>query len=130
MKLFDNGLVQMASAHGVVDTLDRLERLARERGLLVFARIDFSGDAERAGLALRPEQMLIFGNPRAGTPLMQAVPTCAIDLPVKALAWEDIEGKTWLAYNAPEYLVKRHGLESSLGANLGAAVPLMEAATR
>ena len=126
----DPGIVQIPSRHGVADTLDRLERLVKERGLIVFARIDFSGDAARAGLTMRPEQMLIFGNPKAGTPLMQAAPTCGIDLPLKALVWEDAGGKTWLAYNAPEYVVRRHGLASALASNLAAAIPLLEAATK
>ena len=126
----DAGIVQIASQHSVADTLDRLERLVRERGLIVFARIDFSGDAGRAGLTMRPEQMLIFGNPKAGTALMQAVPTSGIDLPLKALVWEDASGKTWLAYNAPEYVVRRHGLAPALASNLAAAVPLLEAATK
>src|ERR1700758_5504865 len=125
----DSGVVRIPSLHSVTDTLDRLERLLRERGLIVFARIDFSGDAARAGLAMRAEQMLVFGNPKAGTPLMQAVPASGIDLPLKALAWEDVDGKTWLAYNAPEYVVRRHGLAPSFGANLAAAIPLLEAAT-
>lgn len=126
----DAGMVQIASQHGVADTLDRLEQLVRERGLIVFARIDFSGDAGRAGLTMRPEQMLIFGNPKAGTALMQAVPTSGIDLPLKALVWEDASGKTWLAYNAPEYVVRRHGLAPALASNLAAPVPLLEAATK
>ena len=126
----DAGIVQIPSQHGVADTLDRLERLVKERGLIVFARIDFSGDAARAGLTMRPEQMLIFGNPKGGTPLMQAAPTCGLDLPLKALVWEDASGKTWLAYNTPEYVVRRHAVASALAANLAAAIPLLEAATR
>jgi uncharacterized protein (DUF302 family) len=126
----DPGIVQIPSQHAVADTIDRLERLLKERGLIVFARIDFSGDAARAGLTMRPEQMLIFGNPKAGTPLMQAAPTSGIDLPMKALVWEDAGGKTWLAYNAPEYVVRRHGLAPALASNLAAPIPLLEAATK
>ena len=124
------GLVHIPSQHAVAETLDRLEALLKERGLLVFARIDFSGDAARAGLSMRAEQMLIFGSPKAGTPLMQAVPTVAIDLPLKALAWEDASGRTWLAYNAPEYVVHRHGLAATFAANLAASIPLLEAAAK
>ena len=124
------GIVQLPSRHPVAETLDRLERLLKERGLVIFARIDFSGDAARAGLVMRAEQMLVFGSPKAGTPLMQAVPTAAIDLPLKALAWEDAGGSTWLAYNAPDYIVQRHGLAPSYAANLAAAIPLLEAATQ
>jgi uncharacterized protein (DUF302 family) len=125
-----SGLIRIASQHGVVETLDRLERLLKERGLMIFARIDFSGDAARAGLTMRPEQMLLFGNPKAGTPLMQAAPTCGIDLPLKALAWEDTDGKTWVAYNSADYVTARHGLAPALGGALMAAVPLLEAATK
>ena len=95
---------------------------------MIFARIDFSGDAGRAGLHMRPEQLLIFGNPKGGTPLMQAVPTIGLDLPLKALVWEDAEGKTWLAYNDPKYIVQRHAVESNLGANLAGVIPLLERA--
>jgi uncharacterized protein (DUF302 family) len=126
----DSGIVQIPSQHNVADTIDRLERLLRERGIMVFARIDFSGDAGRAGLTMRAEQMLIFGNPKAGTPLMQAVPVSGLDLPLKALVWEDANGKTWLAYNAPDYVVRRHGLAPALSANLAAPIPILEAATK
>jgi uncharacterized protein (DUF302 family) len=121
-----SGVVVLASVHPVSTTVDRLESLLKEKGIMIFARIDFSGDAGRAGLQLRPEQMLIFGNPKSGTPLMQAVPTVGLDLPLKALAWEDAEGKTWLAYNDPKYIVQRHGVESNLRANLAAVIPLLE----
>jgi uncharacterized protein (DUF302 family) len=124
----DAGIVRIESRHGVAGTIDRLERSLKERGLIVFARIDFGGDAARAGLSMRAEQMLIFGNPKAGTPLMQAVPSCGIDLPLKALAWEDADGRAWLAWNAPEWLVRRHGLDPAFTANLAAAVPLLQAA--
>jgi len=124
------GIVRIPSQYSVTETLDRLERLLEEKGITVFARIDFSGDAARAGLTLRAEQMLIFGNPKAGTPLMQAIPASGIDLPLKALGWEDAGGKTWLAYNAPEYIVRRHGLAPALGANLAAPIPVLEAATK
>ncbi|MBV8210871.1 MAG: DUF302 domain-containing protein [Burkholderiaceae bacterium] len=124
------GIVRIPSVHSVAETLDRLERLLKERGVIVFARIDFSADAVRAGLAMRAEQMLVFGNPKAGTPLMQAAPASGIDLPLKALAWEDAEGKTWLAYNAPEYVVRRHALAPSFAANLAAPIPLLEAAAK
>jgi len=122
------GVVVLASNHPVDRTIDRLESLLKEKGVLVFARIDFSGDAARAGLHMRPEQLLIFGNPKGGTPLMQAVPTVGLDLPLKALVWEDPEGKTWLAYNDPKYIVQRHAVESNLSANLAAVIPLLERA--
>jgi uncharacterized protein (DUF302 family) len=124
----DAGVVRIASKHGVAETLDRLERLLKERGLIVFARIDFSDDAAKAGLTLSAEQMLIFGNPKAGTPLLQAAPTVGLDLPLKALAWADADGKTWVAYNAPEYITRRHGLAASFSANLSGPVALLQAA--
>src|SRR5262245_51615648 len=86
-----NGIENVASKHSVAETIGRLESLAKSKQLTVFARIDFSADAAKAGLSMRPTQMLIFGNPKAGTPLMQAVPSVAIDLPLKALAWQDSE---------------------------------------
>jgi len=124
----DHGIVRIASSHSVGVTMDHLESLLKERGIIVFARIDFSGDAARAGLTLRPEQLLIFGNPKAGTPLMQAAATAGLDLPLKALIWEDADGKTWLAYNTPQYVVRRHGLASTLSTNLAAVVPILERA--
>jgi len=122
------GLTRIASSHSVEKTLERLEALLGERGIMVFARIDFSGDAARAGLTLRAERMLIFGNPKAGTPLMERAPTAGIDLPLKALVWEDADGATWIAYNDPHYIVERHGLDAALAANLAAVVPLLERA--
>jgi uncharacterized protein (DUF302 family) len=122
------GFIQLPSHHSVATTIDRLETMLKEKGILVFARIDFSGDAGRAGLQMRPEQMLIFGNPRAGTPLMLAAPSSGLDLPVKVLVWEAADGKVWAAYNDPEYVVRRHGLSGSLAANLAAVVPIIERA--
>jgi uncharacterized protein (DUF302 family) len=111
-------------------TADWLEALLTERGILVFARIDFSADAARAGLAMPAEQLLIFGNPRAGTPLMLAAPTVGLDLPLKALVFEDDAGECWIAYNDPLYIVRRHGLAATFGQNLAAVVPLLERAAQ
>lgn len=122
------GVIQLRSRHSVSVTIDRLEGLLQERGVLVFARIDFSGDAERAGLRMPAEQMLIFGNPKAGTPLMLAVPAAGLDLPLKMLAWEGPDGNVWAAYNDPQYLVQRYGLPAALATNLTAVVPLIERA--
>ena len=124
----DTGITRMRSAHSVAQTVQRLESLLKERGVMIFARIDFSGDAARAGLTLREEQMLIFGNPKAGTPLMQSAPAAGLDLPLKALVWEDAEGHTQIAYNDPHYIIRRHGLDAALAANLAAVVPLIERA--
>jgi uncharacterized protein (DUF302 family) len=128
MSHMDSGIITMASRHPVATTMERLEAALRERGILVFARIDFSADAARAGLTMRPEQLLIFGNPKAGTPLMQAEPVIGLDLPFKALVWEDAGGQAWISYNDPHYLARRHGLADALAANLAAVVPLIERA--
>ena len=122
------GAIDIPSRHPVVETIDRLDALARANGLLVFARIDFSGDAGRAGLALRPMQMLIFGNPKAGTPLLAEAPRSGLDLPLKALAWEDASGKVWISLNDPEYIVKRHGLRGELAKNIAGAGALVQKA--
>jgi uncharacterized protein (DUF302 family) len=123
-----SGFVDVTSHHSVPTTLDRLESLAKSRGLTIFARIDFSGDALRAGLALRPMQMLLFGNPKAGTPLMVASPRVGLDLPLKALAWEDADGTVRVSTNRPDYIERRHGLPHELISNVAGANALIEAA--
>lgn len=110
----------------VNETLSKVEALAKARGLTIFARIDFSGDAARVGLTMPPAGLIILGNPAAGTPLMTAAPTVAIDLPLKLLAWTDGEGRTWLAYNEPDYLQARHGFPPELSRNI-AAIGLLAA---
>jgi len=104
------GIISKASKYSVPDTLDRVEAALKAKGVKIFVRVDHSGEAEKAGLTMPPTQLLIFGNPKAGTPVMLAAPTAAIDLPLKALAWQDGDGKVWLSYNDPEYLKKRYGL--------------------
>jgi uncharacterized protein (DUF302 family) len=126
----DRGFVQIASSHSVAETVERLETQLKEHGITIFARLDFAADAAGVGLNMRPERMLIFGNPKAGTPLMQAVPASGLDLPLKVLVWEDAPGKTWLAYNRPEYIVARHGLPAAMADNLAGVVPLIEGAAR
>jgi uncharacterized protein (DUF302 family) len=126
----DSGITRITSQHSVTTTIERLESLLKERGVMVFARIDFSGDAARAGLTMLPEQMLIFGNPKAGTPLMQSVPAAGLDLPLKALVWQDANGQTQVAWNDPQYIIRRHGLDAAFAANLAAVVPLIERAAR
>jgi uncharacterized protein (DUF302 family) len=106
-----HGLISLKSAFPVKETVDRLARLAESNGLTVFCRIDHAANAVSAGLELRPTEVLIFGNAKGGTPLMQAAQTIGIDLPLKALAWEDVTGQTWLAYNDPVWLTVRHGIE-------------------
>ncbi|MFC4528667.1 DUF302 domain-containing protein [Dyella halodurans] len=124
----DQGIVRLRSEHDVPQTMEKLEQLLQAHGVMIFARIDFSGDAVRAGLELRPEQMLIFGNPKAGTPLMQAEPVVGLDLPLKALVWEDEHGTTWIGYNTPNYITQRHGLPAAIGGNLAGAIGLLEQA--
>jgi uncharacterized protein (DUF302 family) len=126
----ENGIVSTASNHSVPETLDRLESIAKAKGITIFARIDFSGDAARNGLEMRPTQLLIFGNPKAGTPLMVAAPSAALDLPLKALAWEDASGKVWISYNAPEYIGARHGLPEALLQSIAGIKTLVEMAGR
>lgn len=104
------GLTTMASNFGPKETMDRLEAEISAKGMTVFARIDHAGGAADAGLELRPTNLIIFGNARGGTPLMQASQTSGIDLPLKALVWQDVAGKTWLSYNEPSWIVQRHGL--------------------
>jgi len=104
----DNGLATKASKYSVLDTVSRLEAILKSSGMTVFARIDHRAEAEKVGLAMRPAQVIIFGNPKGGTPLMVASPTVAIDLPLKALIWEDASGRVWLSYNAAAYLKSRH----------------------
>jgi uncharacterized protein (DUF302 family) len=106
----ENGFVAIPSRHSVKDTIDRLAADIAAKGMTVFARVDHAAGAAAAGLTLRPTELLIFGNAKGGTPLMQAQQTIGIDLPLKALAWEDSAGKVWLAYNDPAWLAARHGL--------------------
>jgi uncharacterized protein (DUF302 family) len=121
------GVVSKPSAHSVEETIDRLEAVLREKNVHVFARIDQRAEAQKAGLQMPAMELLIFGNPKAGTPLMIAEPTIGIDLPLKAMAWEDREGKVWLSYNAPEYLEERYGMELKA---LGVICGLVEQALR
>ncbi len=124
----DDGLVRVASHYSVEETMQRLETAFAAKGLQIFARIDHSGEAEKVGLKLRPTKVLIFGSPKGGTPLMVAAPTLAIDLPLKALVFEDDGGKVWLVYNRPEYLQARHGFPADLIKNLAGASMIMEKA--
>jgi len=124
----DRGMIDLPSPYSVPDTLARLESILKERGLTIFARVDHSGEAEKAGLKMRPTQLLIFGSPKAGTPLMVATPSVAIDLPLKALAWEDERGRVWLSFNAPEYLQQRHGFPADLLKNIAGASALIQKA--
>ena len=118
-----DGMTTIASSLGPKETTDRLEAEIKAKGLTVFARIDHAVGAAQVGLPLRPTELLIFGNARGGTPLMQASQTAGIDLPLKCLVWQDEAGKTWLSYNEPGWIAHRHGL----GATADAAVKAMTA---
>lgn len=124
----NDGLISLASRHSVEETLQRLESLLQERGIMIFARVDHSGEAEKAGLKMRPTKLLIFGNPKGGTPLMQAAPTVAIDLPLKALFSEDADGRVWLTYNDPAYLQQRHNFPADLLPNIAGVSALFQKA--
>ena len=124
----DRGMVDIPSPYSVPESISRVESLLKEKGLTLFARVDHSGEAEKAGLKMRPTQLLIFGSPKAGTPLMVAAPSLAIDLPLKALVWEDAQGKVWVSFNAPEYLQQRHGVPADLVKNIAGVGALLEKA--
>ncbi len=120
-----NGLVQVASRYSVDETVQRLESFLGQKGLQVFGVIDHSGEAAKVGLKMRPTKVVIFGSPKGGTPLMVAVPTLAIDLPLKALVAEDENGKVWVSWNSPEYLQQRHGVPEDLIKNIAGAGALL-----
>lgn len=120
-----NGLLTKPSPYSVLKTLDHIEAFLRSKNVTVFARVDHSGEAEKAGLHMPPTQVLIFGNPKGGTPVMLANPLSAIDLPLKVLAWQDTDGKVWLTWNDPQYLKARYGLSDDVLAPLAAAITLV-----
>lgn len=122
----DNGMVHLSSPYSVPETLKKLVAVLQSRGLTVFARIDHSGEAEKVGMKMHPTQLIVFGSPKAGTPLMVASPTLAIDLPLKALVWEDAGGKVWLSYNTTEYLKQRHNIPDDLVKNIAVIGPLLQ----
>jgi uncharacterized protein (DUF302 family) len=124
----ENGLVHVASSRSVPETLKKLQTAIEARGLKIFTLIDHSGEAEKAGLKMKPTELLIFGSPKAGTPLMIVAPTLAIDLPLKALVWEDKNDKVWVSYNSPDYLEQRHGIPADLMKNIAGVGALVEKA--
>jgi uncharacterized protein (DUF302 family) len=130
IQLPDNGLIHLSSPYTVSETLERLETIVQAKGLAILARIDHSGDAAKAGLQMQPTKLLIFGNARSGTPLMIASPGVAIDLPLKALVWQDDAGKVWLSYNTPEYLKERHGIPDELLQNIAGIGAICSEAVR
>lgn len=122
----DNGMVHLSSPYSVPETLKRLESILQSKGLTVFARIDHSGEAEKVGMKMHPTQLIVFGSPKGGTPLMVAAPTLAIDLPLKALVWQDAEAKVWVSYNSSEYLKRRHNIPDDLVKNIAVIGPLLQ----
>ena len=119
------GIVSKASNRSVDQTVRRLEDLLHSKGVKLFALVDHSGEARKVGLTMRPTKLLIFGNPEAGTPLMLASRSAAIDLPLKVLVWEDSDGRVWISYNTPEYLKERHGLPEALLGNIAVVEALV-----
>jgi uncharacterized protein (DUF302 family) len=124
------GLTTVRSSYGPKDTMNRLEADIKAKGMTVFARIDHAAGAAEVGLSLRPTELLIFGNAKGGTPLMQSIQTIGIDLPLKALVWQDASGDTWLSYNDPGWLAKRHGLGPEVAASVSAMSAALSAAAR
>jgi uncharacterized protein (DUF302 family) len=122
------GVISKASKYSVPETLDRVDALLQSKGIKIFVRVDHSGEAEKVGLKMPPTQLLIFGNPKGGTPVMLAAPTAAIDLPLKALAWQDEDGKVWLSYNEPGYIKKRFSLTDEQVKTIVGIGPLIEQA--
>ena len=122
------GIVTRPSNHSVDETVDRLKNILASRGVTLFAIIDHSGEAEKVGMKMPPTKLLIFGNPKGGTPLMLAAPSIALDLPLKILVAEDSQGKVWLSYNSPEYLKERHGLPGDLLQNIAVVETLADKA--
>jgi uncharacterized protein (DUF302 family) len=114
------GLIHIPTNHSVDETVKKLKGILQAKGITLFALVDHSGEAAKAGMKMRPTKLLIFGDPKAGTPVMLAAPSSAIDLPLKILIWEDVQGKVWLTYNSPSYLQERHNLAPELLQNIAA----------
>ena len=124
----EEGIVKIPSRHSLDETVDKLKTILKSKGVTLFALIDHSGEAEKVGLTMPPTKLLIFGNPKGGTPLMLAAPSAAIDLPLKILVAEDSQGKVWMSYNSAEYLKERHGLPQDLLQNIAVVQTLATAA--
>jgi uncharacterized protein (DUF302 family) len=124
----EEGIVKIPSHHSVDETVDKLKGILRSKGVTLFALVDHSGEAEKVGMKMPPTKLLIFGNPKGGTPLMLAAPSAALDLPLKILIAEDAEGKVWISYNSAEYLKERHGLPETLVTNIAVVQAIAAAA--
>lgn len=125
----NRGIIEKQSKYSVDETLEKLKQILQTRGISIFAVIDHSGEAEKVGLKMRPTKLVIFGNPKAGTPVMLAAPRSAIDLPLKILIWEDPGGTVWASYNSPAFLQERHGLPQELLQNIAVVEGLATAIT-
>ncbi len=125
----EEGIVKIPSHHSVDETVDKLTTILKSKGVTLFAVVDHSGEAEKVGMKMPPTKLLIFGSPKAGTPLMLAAPSVAIDLPLKILVAQDAQGKAWISYNSPAYLKERHGLPDNLLPNIAVVQALVAAAT-
>src|SRR5438477_8628961 len=120
----ESGLIDIPSNHSVEETVEKLKGILQAKGITLFALVDHSGEAEKAGMQMRPTKLLIFGSPKAGTPVMLAAPSIAIDLPLKILVWEDDQARVWLSYNDPAYLQQRHHVPEQLLKNIAVAEAL------
>jgi uncharacterized protein (DUF302 family) len=129
-KITDNGILAIPSKHSVDQTVETLKSILQAKGVKLFALIDHSGEAEKVGMKMRPTKLLIFGNPKAGTPVMLAAPTVAIDLPLKILIREDDQGKVWISYDSPIYLQERHRLPQELLQNIAVVETLAAKAAK
>ncbi len=125
----NNGIVQISANHSVDETVQKLRDILQSKGVTLFAVVDHSGEAAKAGLQMPNTKLVIFGSPKAGTPLMLAAPSIAIDLPLKILVAEDAAGKVWLSYNSPQYLQERHAVPPELIGNLAVIEALASAAS-
>lgn len=124
----ENGLANIPSNHSVGKTVEKLTGILKAKAITLFALVDHSGEAEKAGIKMRPTKLFVFGNPKAGTPVMLASPSSAIDLPLKILIWEDANDKVWITYNSPIYLQERHNIPPELLQNIAVIEPLAKKA--
>jgi uncharacterized protein (DUF302 family) len=124
----NSGLIDVLSDHSVDETVEKLKEILLAKGVTLFALIDHSGEAAKAGMQMRPTKLLIFGNPKGGTPVMLAVPSSAMDLPLKILIWEDAQGRVWVTYNSPAYLQERHNIPAELLPNVSVVEAIAKSA--
>jgi len=124
----EHGIERVASSRGFDETVAHFQQLLAAKGMILFAKIDFTGDAKKAGLTMPRMMLFVFGNPKGGTPVMVAAPSSALDLPLKVLVAEEADGKVWLSFNSPEYLAARHGIPAGLVANIAGIRGLVSAA--